>query len=125
MTGFFGFGRCQTDKQGGFSFVTIKPGRVPGPGNSLQAPHLLATIFMRGLLRHLVTRVYFADEAQAIKNPGAKQAKALKAVKRQMARAASILAFMPANMRRTSGWSKIGAELSPVQPERPWRRSSA
>jgi protocatechuate 3,4-dioxygenase alpha subunit len=59
---FRGFGRVPTDTDGGFTFATIKPGRVPGPEGTMQAPHLLLNIFMRGLLRHLVTRIYFSDE---------------------------------------------------------------
>lgn len=61
--GFRGFGRIPTDAQGGFRFSTVKPGRVPGPGGTWQAPHLLVAIFARGLLKHLVTRLYFPDEA--------------------------------------------------------------
>jgi len=60
--GFHGFGRVPTGPDGGFRFTTIKPGRVPGPDGKLQAPHLLASVFMRGLLRRLVTRIYFPDE---------------------------------------------------------------
>lgn len=60
--GFRGFGRIPTDATGAFRFATIKPGRVPGPSGKLQAPHLAVTVLMRGLLRHLVTRVYFPDE---------------------------------------------------------------
>src|SRR5207302_8857018 len=59
---FRGFGRTLTDPRGGYRFTTIKPGRVPGPGGALQAPHLNLTVFARGLLRHLTTRIYFADE---------------------------------------------------------------
>jgi protocatechuate 3,4-dioxygenase alpha subunit len=59
---FKGFGRIPTDKDGRFRFTTIKPGRVPGPGETLQAPHLVVTVFARGLLKHLLTRVYFPDE---------------------------------------------------------------
>lgn len=61
--GFTGFGRVYTDPDGRFRVHTIKPGRVPGPEGSLQAPHLNVTIFMRGLLKHLITRVYFPGEA--------------------------------------------------------------
>lgn len=57
--GFSGFGRTPTDAEGRFTLTTITPGRVTGPGGALQAPHLVALVFMRGLLRHLVTRVYF------------------------------------------------------------------
>lgn len=60
---FQGFGRCATDADGMFRFVTLKPGAVPGRGNAMQAPHIQIAIFARGLMRHLVTRAYFADEA--------------------------------------------------------------
>jgi protocatechuate 3,4-dioxygenase, alpha subunit len=60
---FKGFGRIATDDQGMFRFATIKPGRVPGPDGALQAPHIAVSIFMRGLLKRLVTRIYFPDEA--------------------------------------------------------------
>ena len=60
---FRGYGRSLTDEQGGFRFSTVKPGPVPSPGNSLQAPHLNVVIFMRGLLKQLMTRMYFPDDA--------------------------------------------------------------
>lgn len=61
--GFSGFGRVPTDNHGQFRFTTIKPGPVPGPGGKLQAPHLVLSLFMRGLLKRLVTRIYFPGEA--------------------------------------------------------------
>ena len=60
-----GFGRCRTDSEGAFSFVTAKPGPTPAPDGRAQAPHLNVTVFARGLLRHLVTRMYFPDETEA------------------------------------------------------------
>ena len=51
-----------SDAKGGFKLKTIKPGCVDGPDDSPQAPHLVVMVFMRGLLKHLVTRVYFPDE---------------------------------------------------------------
>ena len=60
--GFKGFGRVPTDENGLFGFTTIKPGGLPGPGAMPQAPHLLVAVFMRGLLIHLLTRIYFPDE---------------------------------------------------------------
>jgi protocatechuate 3,4-dioxygenase alpha subunit len=60
-----GFGRCRTDSEGAFSFLTVKPGATPGPDGRTQAPHLNVTVFARGLLRHLVTRMYFPDETDA------------------------------------------------------------
>ncbi len=67
--GFVGFGRVATDDDGAFSLTTIKPGRVPGPSGVLQAPHLEVSVFMRGLLRQLVTRIYFPDEAANAEDP--------------------------------------------------------
>jgi protocatechuate 3,4-dioxygenase alpha subunit len=58
---FVGFGRATTSADGVYRFRTIRPGRVPGPGNSLQAPHLAISVFGRGLIKRLVTRLYFAD----------------------------------------------------------------
>jgi protocatechuate 3,4-dioxygenase, alpha subunit len=63
--GFTGFGRCATDVEGRFEFITVKPGRVPGPNGRLQAPHVDVSVFARGLLKRLVTRIYFPDEAEA------------------------------------------------------------
>jgi protocatechuate 3,4-dioxygenase, alpha subunit len=59
---FWGFGRVPVDDQGEFCFSTIQPGSVPGPEGTKQAPHLIVSIFMRGLLRRLVTRIYFPEE---------------------------------------------------------------
>jgi protocatechuate 3,4-dioxygenase alpha subunit len=63
--GFRGFGRCTTDDEGRYEFVTVKPGPVPHPGGGMQAPHLAVAVFARGLLKHLPTRVYFPDEPEA------------------------------------------------------------
>lgn len=60
-TDFIGFGRSATSNDGEYRFRTILPGRVPGPGNSLQAPHIAVSVLARGLLKRLVTRVYFPD----------------------------------------------------------------
>jgi protocatechuate 3,4-dioxygenase, alpha subunit len=62
---FSGFGRSGTDAGGKFSFVTVKPGPVPGPDGSLQAPHIMVSVFARGLLRRLVSRMYFPDGGEA------------------------------------------------------------
>jgi len=60
--GFKGFCRMPTGRDGDFRFTTVKPGRVPGPGGVEQAPHAVALVFMRGLLKHLMTRIYFPGE---------------------------------------------------------------
>lgn len=67
--GFKGFGRVATDDDGDFRFTTIKPGRVPAPNGGLQAPHLNVTIFMRGMLKQLLARIYFPGEASNADDP--------------------------------------------------------
>lgn len=86
---FTGFGRAGTEEDGRFWFETIKPGRVPletwnttGPqpersgdlrhrsgGPGFQAPHIVVTVFARGLLNHAVTRLYFADDPATDDDP--------------------------------------------------------
>jgi protocatechuate 3,4-dioxygenase, alpha subunit len=66
---FRGFGRSATDAEGRFRFTTVKPGPVPGRGNSLQAPHINVLLFSRGLLIHLHTRIYFEGEAANAADP--------------------------------------------------------
>ena len=62
--GFRGFGRSQT-AGGEYAICTLKPGRVPDGEGGLQAPHIDVSLFARGLLDRVVTRIYFADEAEA------------------------------------------------------------
>src|SRR5437763_1441959 len=66
---FRGFGRVATDAEGRFRFTTVKPGPVPGRGNSLQAPHLNVLLLSRGLLIHLHTRIYFDREPANAADP--------------------------------------------------------
>ena len=68
-TKFKGFGRSATDKEGVYSFDTVKPGAVPGPNGKPQAPHIVVCIFSRGMLRQIYTRLYFADEAANAVDP--------------------------------------------------------
>ena len=57
--GFTGFGRLGTGTNSDhrFTFTTIKPAPTNG-----EAPHINVILFMRGLLLHLHTRLYFSDE---------------------------------------------------------------
>lgn len=61
--GFIGFGRASTSEEGLYRFKTVLPGAVPGPGNSRQAPHIAVSVFGRGLIKRLATRVYFEGQA--------------------------------------------------------------
>ena len=63
--GRFGWGRCQTDHAGRYAFTTVKPGAVQEPDGSTQAPHISVLCFSRGLLKPVLTRLYFPDEAAA------------------------------------------------------------
>jgi protocatechuate 3,4-dioxygenase alpha subunit len=67
LDGFRGFGRYGVeDGDGTYEMLTIKPGRVPGANDGpLQAPHINVTLMARGMLHRVVTRIYFADEAEA------------------------------------------------------------
>jgi protocatechuate 3,4-dioxygenase alpha subunit len=64
-SGFRGFGRCATDAEGRWAVRTLKPGPLPSPDGGLEAPHLNVSVFARGLLNRLVTRIYFPDEPDA------------------------------------------------------------
>ena len=68
-TAFKGFGRSDTDAEGRYSFTTVKPGAVAGPNGAMQAPHINVSVFARGLLRHLFTRIYFEGEAANARDP--------------------------------------------------------
>jgi protocatechuate 3,4-dioxygenase alpha subunit len=63
--GFRGFARCPTDDDGRWAIRTVKPGVVPAADGSPQAPHLSVSVFARGLLDRVVTRLYFGDETEA------------------------------------------------------------
>jgi protocatechuate 3,4-dioxygenase alpha subunit len=64
-----GFGRMGTDDGGKCEFQTVKPGRVAGPGNVLQAPHLNLGLFARGMLKQFYTRIYFAGDPANAEDP--------------------------------------------------------
>ena len=85
---FIGFGRASTSDEGLYRFRTVLPGVVPGPGNSLQAPHIAVGVFGRGLIKRLVTRVYFEGQAANETDP--------------------ILALAPAERRDTLIARKVG-----------------
>ncbi|HEX5117261.1 MAG TPA: protocatechuate 3,4-dioxygenase subunit alpha [Pseudonocardiaceae bacterium] len=59
-----GFGRCPTDEHGGYRITTVRP-----PADATEAPHIDVAVFSRGLLNHLVTRIYFPDAAENATDP--------------------------------------------------------
>lgn len=59
------FARCATDGSGRYRVTIPKPRATPGPKGTAQAPHVEVSVFARGLLRHLATRMYFPNEQAA------------------------------------------------------------
>ena len=86
-----GFGRMGTDENGCCQFETVRPGCVPGPANSLQAPHLNVAVYSRGLLKQFYTRIYFAGDPANQSDP--------------------VLALVPADRRDT-----LMAQPDPTRP---------
>ncbi len=60
--GFRGFGRCPTDADGRYWIVTLRPGPLPTADGGTQAPHIDVSVFARGLLNRVVTRIYLPGE---------------------------------------------------------------
>jgi len=67
--GFSGFARVPVDQHGAFNFHTILPGSVPMIDGTPQAPHIVVVLSMRGLLKHLYTRIYFAGNPRNGEDP--------------------------------------------------------
>ena len=67
--GFEGYGRASTDSTGTARFSTVRPGRVPWPVGGMQAPHVNVSIFARGVLNRLATRVYFDGDPANAEDP--------------------------------------------------------
>lgn len=86
--GFIGFGRASTSAEGLYRFKTVLPGAVPGPGKSLQAPHIAVGVFGRGLTKRLATRIYFEGQIANETDP--------------------ILALVPAERRGTLVAERVG-----------------
>lgn len=62
--GFRGFGRSDT-RTGKFEIRTLKPGPLPAEDGQTEAPHIDVSVFARGMLNRVVTRIYFPDEREA------------------------------------------------------------
>jgi protocatechuate 3,4-dioxygenase, alpha subunit len=90
-----GFARIPTNEHGEFEIRTIRPGEIR-VNQVTHAPHLSVVIFMRGLLRHLLTRIYFPDEVPNERDP--------------------VLSVVPAERRKTL----IAAQSSDNQGELVW-----
>jgi protocatechuate 3,4-dioxygenase, alpha subunit len=69
VRGFRGFGRCPTDAAGRWAIRTVRPGLVPAADGRPQAPHIDLSVFARGLLDRVVTRVYLLDDPSNVDDP--------------------------------------------------------
>ena len=66
--GFVGFGRASTSPDGYYRFLSIRPGAVID-GEKVLAPHIAVGVLGRGLLKRLVTRLYFEDAPENAGDP--------------------------------------------------------
>lgn len=61
---FTGAGRCLTDDEGRYRFVTIKPGAYPwqNHANAWRPAHVHFSLFGRNFTQRLITQMYFPDD---------------------------------------------------------------
>jgi protocatechuate 3,4-dioxygenase beta subunit len=61
---FSGAGRCLTDDEGRYRFVTVKPGAYPWKNhqNAWRPNHIHFSVFGRALTERLVTQMYFPGD---------------------------------------------------------------
>ena len=64
-----GFARCPTDAAGEYHLLTVRPPALPARDGGTEAPHLDVSVFARGLLDRLVTRIYFPDADENAADP--------------------------------------------------------
>jgi protocatechuate 3,4-dioxygenase alpha subunit len=63
------FTRAATGDDGTFAFSICRPGAVVCDEEATQAPHIAVLVFARGLMRHLMTRMYFPGEEANERDP--------------------------------------------------------
>lgn len=59
---FTGFGRAAVDHEGNYTFTTLNPGPTEGG----KAPFIMLTVFARGLLNRLFTRIYLPEDTASL-----------------------------------------------------------
>lgn len=63
------FGRCATDHDGRYYFTTVRPGAVTDASGTIHAPQISIGVFARGIIKRLITRVYFEDAVENSTDP--------------------------------------------------------
>ena len=68
---FSGGGRCLTDSEGRFEFITIKPGAYPWGNhhNAWRPAHIHFSVFGRAFVQRLVTQMYFPGDPLFFQDP--------------------------------------------------------
>jgi protocatechuate 3,4-dioxygenase beta subunit len=68
---FTGAGRCLTDDEGNYRFITIKPGAYPWPNhpNAWRAQHVHFSVFGPAFATRLVTQMYFPGDPLFFQDP--------------------------------------------------------
>jgi protocatechuate 3,4-dioxygenase, beta subunit len=68
---FSGAGRCITDDEGGYRFITIKPGAYPWRNhpNAWRAAHIHLSLFGTAFATRLVTQMYFPGDPLFFQDP--------------------------------------------------------
>ena len=68
---FTGVGRCFTDSEGNYRFVTVKPGAYPWKNhhNAWRPAHIHFSLFGRAFTQRLVTQMYFPDDPLFFQDP--------------------------------------------------------
>src|SRR4051794_22638615 len=68
---FTGLGRCVTDREGRFRFITIKPGAYPWGNhhNAWRPAHIHFSLFGRAFTQRLVTQMYFPGDPLFFQDP--------------------------------------------------------
>jgi protocatechuate 3,4-dioxygenase beta subunit len=68
---FSGVGRCLTDDEGRYQFVTIKPGPYPFGNhyNAWRPAHIHFSVFGRAFVTRLVTQMYFPGDPLLDQDP--------------------------------------------------------
>jgi protocatechuate 3,4-dioxygenase, alpha subunit len=111
VAAFRGFGRCPTDAAGRYWIVTLPPGPLPAPDGGMQAPHIDVSVFARGLLNRVVTRIYLPDEDANAADP------VLSSIKDPARRATLVAVDEPAADANGSGAAgQAPAAQEPVGP---------
>jgi protocatechuate 3,4-dioxygenase beta subunit len=68
---FTGLGRCLTDGDGRYRFVTIRPGAYPwgNHANAWRPAHIHFSLFGRAFTQRLITQMYFPDDPLFFQDP--------------------------------------------------------